>query len=180
MTTVVTTKNRKSPTRTTATTTAVPSAPPLIEASTNITYKLSDNYIETIDRRVFVLKPLYKSGVDHLDEETSNSAPPSNTTPQVSSLSSETGEEFCLICQEHPVSRALLPCRHVCSCQFCFGKLTLCPICRQPIASYFVVRAETSAPPATTTVAEGNDDDLTSMIQNEGIWSFIKSIWNAS
>lgn len=48
----------------------------------------------------------------------------------------------CSICQTLPISRAILPCAHVCTCAHCFQKLKYCPICRGTIASYFKTRNE--------------------------------------
>lgn len=49
---------------------------------------------------------------------------------------------ICVICQEEMVSIALLPCRHTCTCLECFTKITLCPLCRSYIRSYFVLKIE--------------------------------------
>jgi len=181
----------------------VPSAPPLSpNSTTTITtattttplsqnhlssgykFQLSDQYIRTISQRTFQLKRLYKSGVDNLDCEpasssSSSSHPPTHIDPTRTTTNHDDNmdQELCIICQEHEVSRALLPCRHCCCCKMCFSQLRMCPICRVPITSYFLVKDEhgvPNAPPVHDT------DDIGSLIQNEGIWSFIKSIWNAS
>jgi hypothetical protein len=37
----------------------------------------------------------------------------------------------CVVCQESPVTRAMLPCRHACVCARCFTRLRdRCPMCR--------------------------------------------------
>lgn len=44
----------------------------------------------------------------------------------------------CCICQTHPVTIAILPCRHACVCRACFGKLkNRCPMCRTQVTSFF-------------------------------------------
>jgi hypothetical protein len=49
---------------------------------------------------------------------------------------------FCSVCQSLPVSRAIIPCRHVCLCARCFSKVDSCPICRGIISCYFKTRDE--------------------------------------
>nr|ACO11387.1 Cell growth regulator with RING finger domain protein 1 [Caligus rogercresseyi] len=49
----------------------------------------------------------------------------------------------CVVCQEKPVSRAFLPCRHACSCSDCFQRIkNKCPMCRTFIHSFFLVEDE--------------------------------------
>lgn len=167
----------------------IPSAPPLDTGDISTAYndnllsieskfQLSDQYIRTVNQRTFLLKRLYKSGVDSMDCGTVSSGDPvTMENNDTTANNEETGEELCLICHEHSVSRALLPCRHCCCCKMCFSQLTLCPICRVAISSYFIVRSEEDVPDAPVV---HDNDDVASLIQNEGIWSFIKSIWNAS
>ncbi|PZC72058.1 hypothetical protein B5X24_HaOG211983 [Helicoverpa armigera] len=49
-------------------------------------------------------------------------------------------DALCCVCAAHPLSRALLPCRHACLCADCLPKLDKCPICRSVITSYFCIR----------------------------------------
>ncbi|KAJ8714229.1 hypothetical protein PYW08_007849 [Mythimna loreyi] len=49
-------------------------------------------------------------------------------------------DALCCVCASHPLSRALLPCRHACLCADCLPKLDKCPICRSVITSYFCIR----------------------------------------
>lgn len=50
---------------------------------------------------------------------------------------------LCAVCQAFPVSRAILPCAHLCVCYFCFEKVSRCPICRGPIQLFFRTQSET-------------------------------------
>lgn len=50
---------------------------------------------------------------------------------------------ICVVCQELPVTRCTLPCKHACTCQRCFKRLNnRCPMCRTMISSYFLVGDE--------------------------------------
>lgn len=53
-------------------------------------------------------------------------------------------EEACVICQTNRITRALLPCRHVCFCRSCSNRMDNCPMCRTRITSYFLVGEENS------------------------------------
>ncbi|XP_040565276.1 cell growth regulator with RING finger domain protein 1 [Lepeophtheirus salmonis] len=58
-------------------------------------------------------------------------------------FSQDNGE--CVVCQENPITRAFLPCRHACSCSDCFKRIkNKCPMCRTFIHSYFLVGDEAS------------------------------------
>ena len=48
----------------------------------------------------------------------------------------------CSVCQTFPVSRAILPCGHVCLCVLCFEKVERCPICRGEMQFFFRTRDE--------------------------------------
>ncbi|KAK9498002.1 hypothetical protein O3M35_003892 [Rhynocoris fuscipes] len=54
----------------------------------------------------------------------------------------DNADDLCVICQNYPISRALLPCRHTCICAICFNRLESCPMCRSPIGSFFCIRNE--------------------------------------
>ena len=53
-------------------------------------------------------------------------------------------EENCVICITNRATRVTLPCRHANLCQTCFTKLPqkICPMCRSPIQSYFLIHPE--------------------------------------
>ncbi|KAK7086603.1 hypothetical protein SK128_017040 [Halocaridina rubra] len=52
-------------------------------------------------------------------------------------------EEACVVCQTRRITRALLPCRHVCICSTCCGRLETCPMCRSRFLAFFLVAPET-------------------------------------
>ena len=56
----------------------------------------------------------------------------------------ESGETVCAVCQEKPVTRVMLPCKHACTCKRCFEKLNSrwCPMCRAFIQSFFIIGRE--------------------------------------
>ncbi|CAL4096314.1 unnamed protein product, partial [Meganyctiphanes norvegica] len=51
-------------------------------------------------------------------------------------------EEACV--KANKITRALLPCRHVCICRSCSKHMDTCPMCRTRITSYFLVAEESS------------------------------------
>ncbi|XP_045589846.1 cell growth regulator with RING finger domain protein 1 [Procambarus clarkii] len=51
-------------------------------------------------------------------------------------------EEACVVCQVKRTTRAFLPCRHVCVCDTCCGRLDNCPMCRSRILAYFLTAPE--------------------------------------
>ncbi|BES92997.1 Cell growth regulator with RING finger domain [Nesidiocoris tenuis] len=53
--------------------------------------------------------------------------------------SDATANSLCVVCQANPLTRAILPCRHTCTCDSCFEKLENCPLCRGKIESYFLI-----------------------------------------
>ncbi|XP_032221819.2 cell growth regulator with RING finger domain protein 1 isoform X1 [Nematostella vectensis] len=90
-------------------------------------------YIQTADGRVFPLKKLFVN-----EEEEPIYSPPETPLSQQRST-----HGTCIICQNLPVTRALLPCRHACVCGSCFSRLgSMCPLCRQVIRSYFLTQEE--------------------------------------
>ncbi|XP_068229025.1 cell growth regulator with RING finger domain protein 1-like [Palaemon carinicauda] len=55
-------------------------------------------------------------------------------------------EEACVVCQTNRITRALLPCRHVCVCRSCCSRLETCPMCRTRFEAYFLVSPEDEEP----------------------------------
>lgn len=47
------------------------------------------------------------------------------------------GQHDCTVCQNSPISRVILPCRHVCICEECLHLVSKCPMCRGPVTSHF-------------------------------------------
>lgn len=58
------------------------------------------------------------------------------------SQSNDERDVVCVVCQNTSATRALLPCRHVCTCWKCFRHLEKCPMCRSVIHSYFCIKEE--------------------------------------
>ncbi|KPP59956.1 hypothetical protein Z043_122080 [Scleropages formosus] len=52
----------------------------------------------------------------------------------------------CVVCQNAPVNRVLLPCRHTCLCDSCLGRVQHCPMCRAFVLESFAL---TQVHPAT-------------------------------
>ncbi|XP_057316955.1 cell growth regulator with RING finger domain protein 1-like [Hydractinia symbiolongicarpus] len=123
-------------------------------------YETVAQYIETAGGKIFPIKELFQSGVSDYS----------------SSASSSESNELCIICHHYPVTRVLLPCRHSCVCKICFKKLESCPVCRQFVQSYFIIKDESQIPMSE----EEERDQLSNDISQMGIWNLIKSIWNAS
>ncbi|KAK6297717.1 hypothetical protein J4Q44_G00323000 [Coregonus suidteri] len=56
---------------------------------------------------------------------------------------SEVGKaKDCVVCQNAPVNRVLLPCRHACVCDGCVHRFQHCPICRAFVLESFALSQE--------------------------------------
>ena len=67
------------------------------------------------------------------------------------------GNNVCVVCQESPVTRAMLPCRHACTCRKCFVRLMdRCPMCRAQVTSYILIGEEEPETPPPTPQREPN------------------------
>ncbi|GAB6020190.1 hypothetical protein CHUAL_002913 [Chamberlinius hualienensis] len=93
-------------------------------------------YLKMADGQVTTLKPLYVVSNDEGNADAANETVAERQSP----------DTLCVVCQTEVVTRALLPCRHVCTCQGCFSRLDKCPMCRSRIESYFCTRDETVSP----------------------------------
>ena len=98
------------------------------------------------------LQTLYMAS-DEQNESSSNPNEPSNvrtyseTQPraegsnlsetQPSTYTPEGVPRDCTVCQNAPISRVILPCRHACICNSCFPLVNRCPMCRGVIYSFF-------------------------------------------
>ena len=61
----------------------------------------------------------------------------------------------CVICQTDRINRVLMPCRHACVCDICFGRLNnSCPMCRTQISTFFTLDGKVLEEP------EQEPDDL--------------------
>lgn len=45
----------------------------------------------------------------------------------------------CVVCQNAPVNRVLLPCRHTCVCDSCMTRMQHCPMCRAYVMESFAL-----------------------------------------
>lgn len=81
---------------------------------------------------------------DDSDEEDNNGAFVNNDlhSTQLQSQPPPFKDILCSVCQVSPVTRVIIPCRHVCLCTQCFEKVETCPICRGHIAYYFKTRQD--------------------------------------
>lgn len=52
---------------------------------------------------------------------------------------SEGKAKDCVVCQNAPVNRVLLPCRHACVCDGCVHHFQHCPICRAFVLESFAL-----------------------------------------
>ncbi|XP_072164704.1 cell growth regulator with RING finger domain protein 1-like [Diadema setosum] len=69
----------------------------------------------------------------------------SSEESRLTDSSSRVIDRSCTVCQNAPISRTIIPCRHACVCQHCIGLLSACPMCRGTIVSYFRIRTQDSA-----------------------------------
>jgi len=100
----------------------------------NVPTTVLAEYVKMDSGHIFMLKPLYVVE-DGLPNDEDDPAAPDEVEEAFSGVS-------CSVCQSLPVSRAILPCRHVCLCAFCFDKVERCPICRGQLLHYFRTRSE--------------------------------------
>lgn len=74
------------------------------------------------------------------DEETDGATPNDLTSSSSSQPQPPFSDILCSVCQVSPVTRVIIPCRHVCLCTQCFYKMETCPICRGHISFFFRTR----------------------------------------
>ena len=48
------------------------------------------------------------------------------------------GESTCIICFTRPKSHVAIPCGHLCACDVCSARMEQCPICREPVMTWFL------------------------------------------
>jgi len=67
------------------------------------------------------------------------------------------GNAECVICMTEPRDTAVLPCRHLCFCNYCAGIVRVqcdrCPICRQKVSSLLQFRREEEEPKTPASIA---------------------------
>ena len=122
---------------------------------------------------VFLLQRMFEAGVEPLHMDNSSSRQQQQSDSNTSSLQ----QQLCIVCQTHPVTRTILPCKHACLCKICYLKIKddICPICRSPIHSFFVLRDESFLP----RTEDEERDDISRDIRRMGLWEFVKAVWNA-
>ncbi|TRY86318.1 hypothetical protein DNTS_016127, partial [Danionella cerebrum] len=109
-------------------------------------------YLLTAQGNLLDLKPLFMSADTC---STTGTTEPSSSTqePEPQSQSqgtkreeSDSEEEWpdtqgrdCVVCQNAPINRVLLPCRHACVCDGCVWRFQHCPICRAFVLESFTL-----------------------------------------
>ena len=118
----------------------------------------------------FISQPLYVASAPEDD----NPSPPTSSHPGDTSPTNETFQApatgACIVCQTNPINRVVMPCRHACVCDYCFTKLSQCPMCRAAISTYFTLNGNIGAP--------NNEDNDDAELPNEGWWSKLNSKLN--
>ncbi|XP_051501148.1 cell growth regulator with RING finger domain protein 1-like [Myxocyprinus asiaticus] len=124
-------------------------------------YRLSGRilfqYLLTAQGNMYDLKPLFMSADT---SSMSRTTEPSTSTQGVGSQlegpdekveESESEGEWpdtqgrdCVVCQNAPINRVLLPCRHACVCDGCVHCFQHCPICRAYVFESFSLSNRTS------------------------------------
>ncbi|XP_050994493.1 cell growth regulator with RING finger domain protein 1 isoform X1 [Labeo rohita] len=109
-------------------------------------------YLLTAQGNLYDLKPLFMSADNsNLSGTTEPSTSTQGVEPQPESPG-EKGEESdsegewpdaqgrdCVVCQNAPINRVLLPCRHACVCDGCVCHFQHCPICRAFVLESFAL-----------------------------------------
>lgn len=136
--------------------------------------EIKEYFIETLSGIIYPLTRMFEAGVEplHLDNPS-----PGQQQPQLDHNASPLQQQLCIVCQTHPVTRTILPCKHACLCKICYFRIKddICPICRSPILSFFVLRDESFLP----RTEDEERDDISRDIRRMGWWEFVKAVWNA-
>jgi len=122
-------------------------------------------YIKMNNGQSHILQPLFVIDDHRLDEEDEidpESVPDgaTTTTPNTDLPPEPFSDILCSVCQVSLVTRAIIPCRHVCLCKLCFEKVESCPICRGPIIYYFRTREEAISPTNSMNTNLNNTNEL--------------------
>ncbi|KAI7790010.1 cell growth regulator with RING finger domain protein 1 [Triplophysa rosa] len=115
-----------------------------------ISARILFQYLLTTNGSLYDLKPLFMSA----DNSNLSGTNEPSTTREGSGLQNkdldENGEESekewtdylgrdCVVCQNAPINRVLLPCRHACVCDGCVYHFLHCPICRAFVLESFAL-----------------------------------------
>ncbi|XP_066532369.1 cell growth regulator with RING finger domain protein 1 [Hoplias malabaricus] len=117
-------------------------------------------FLLTAQGQVYHLKPLYMS-TDNSDQSGPEPSPSAQEQEEegpneegaghdedregIEDEEAEPGVEGkdCVVCQNAPVNRVLLPCRHTCLCDACVTRFQHCPMCRAFIIESFALANHT-------------------------------------
>ncbi|KAJ8356498.1 hypothetical protein SKAU_G00192920 [Synaphobranchus kaupii] len=116
-------------------------------------------YLLTAQGNMYELKPLFMSAEDRGQVDLSDPAPAmeeeepgTDWMESRAETEAEAGEEGtpgvgrdCVVCQNAPVNRVLLPCRHTCLCDGCVARFQHCPMCRSFVLESFALSHQPSA-----------------------------------
>ncbi|KAG7461169.1 hypothetical protein MATL_G00207250 [Megalops atlanticus] len=111
-------------------------------------------YLLTAQGNMYELKPLFMSAEDGDQSEPSDpvSAQEPSEEGEGSRVEPEGEEEEsgyegrdCVVCQNAPVNRVLLPCRHTCVCDGCVARFHHCPMCRAFVLESFALSLQRPA-----------------------------------
>ncbi|KAL7871338.1 hypothetical protein SRHO_G00063210 [Serrasalmus rhombeus] len=108
-------------------------------------------YLHTTQGNMYDLKPLFMStdGGEQSGSSTADTGPQTKP-PEEEAEEPEKEEEEpgapgrdCVVCQNAPVNRVLLPCRHTCICDGCVTRFQHCPMCRAFVVESFALANQT-------------------------------------
>ncbi|XP_066281883.1 cell growth regulator with RING finger domain protein 1-like [Branchiostoma lanceolatum] len=114
-------------------------------------------YLLTGTGNMYDLKRLYMA-VDDSADQTMEDPHPTTQEPNQEPDQEDTAEteddlttdedvrKDCVVCQNGPINRVLLPCRHACVCDVCAAHFHQCPMCRQDIVSSFCMQHTEGSP----------------------------------
>lgn len=90
---------------------------------------------------------------------------------------SEVQGKDCVVCQNAPLNRVLLPCRHACVCDNCVSRLQHCPMCRAFVMESFALCQN---PPAFAGKEEEEQEEENKDVEGNGDheeWSGLTWKW---
>ncbi|XP_028858126.1 cell growth regulator with RING finger domain protein 1 [Denticeps clupeoides] len=104
-------------------------------------------YLLTAHGSMYELQPLFMSSENESLSGPSDPQPgEEGAEPGSAGAGGEGDEEWtdgrgkdCVVCQNAPVNRVLLPCRHACVCDSCVARFQHCPMCRAFVVESFAL-----------------------------------------
>ncbi|KAI4896460.1 hypothetical protein NFI96_022332 [Prochilodus magdalenae] len=108
-------------------------------------------FVLTAQGNMYDLKPLFMStdSSEHSGSPTAEAGPQTHRPEEEGEGPEEEEEEpgaagrDCVVCQNAPVNRVLLPCRHTCVCDGCVSRFQHCPMCRAFVVESFALANQT-------------------------------------